>query len=255
MRYYPFPKPQIWVNRPQPGGFASYESKVASWMIRCGFRYLRETFDRPGLEFPDCATLAEWMIDAGRQRGGEWFYKIDMEDRARYASHEVLRMYDPEAMVYVRAAKGGTKSRRGPSVTIDAVRDTTSLSIAQAAQTLGCSTATVKRRRAEIRRGQTDRNVQILLEMDRQIAAAKAPSDDGPGLQIAADVDDPLLDLLTESDYEIEEAFGEVPVTHMFDHLFAQYGMTRASFFADRPDRTGYYETGRWADEYMDVAV
>lgn len=232
MRFYPFPPPTIWMDRPQPGGFEDYDSKVASWMIRCGFRYLRESFDLPGLEFPAADDLARWMSAQALLRGGEWAKRIDVEERAQYAAHEALKNWNPE--VYVRASRWGSRSRRGPSVTIEDVQAKEGLSIAQAAKELGCSTATVKRRRAEIRSGLTTQTKDLFREMDRQIAVAMTSE------VVPVEPEDEIFDLLTpEAD--------EVPVSEIFNGIFAQYGLTRELIRLQTPDWT---TPDAWAEEH-----
>lgn len=143
MKLYPVPVNTRWSN---------YSDDIHSWMIRNSLRYLWEAqkADQP---LPDAVALGDWLSGIARSKdvrmdhGTLW---KTIESAAIFA----LAEYDPtyHARMASLGARGGRRSRRGPSFTTDQLRALEGLSIAEQAKALGCTERTVSRARARLKR-------------------------------------------------------------------------------------------------------
>lgn len=158
IRLFPFPNPHLHLNLPQgkrasdmehPERYWDHGTEVIRWMERNGFRYLHSfapghpNADKP---VPRVEDLTAWMLTITMAHEHR-LTDEELDRKAKDAAIFVAIHYDPEAEVYKRARRGGSKSRRGPQYTSAQLKDLEGLSIAQQAHALGCSPRTVARLR------------------------------------------------------------------------------------------------------------
>lgn len=155
MKLLPFPEPRQHLrrrstSRGRPEIYFDHSTRVLRWMDRNALRRITEVRKISG-RYPTVDELQAWLVDHCVRALDYFAHKFEKmtEEAAVFA----LSAYDDaEYDAIVRRAKnGGRKSRRGKTYTIDQLRQVDGLSIAKQATALGCSTATIKRLRDELK--------------------------------------------------------------------------------------------------------
>lgn len=169
VKLYPFPKPQPHLKppsdwpplQPLPRRYWDHSTHVLRWMDRNALRRLAVYWDacRP---LPSVDELEAW-IEANSRKADDYFKSPKLSKMYASAAAFALDVWDPEVLQARRrrARNGGLKTAalrrenpslptRGPEFTVDMLEALEpGLSIANQAEALGCSTATVSRLRAE----------------------------------------------------------------------------------------------------------
>ena len=149
---------------PEPTLGDDLSALVNDWMLaRCG-AHLRG-FQKAREPYPDVDDLADWIEAETFEHGVDWIdlrrekYRLGYADVTRL-SHDAaafaLQEHDPE--VYLRAARGGSRSRRPPVYNPALLDDVGHLSRREAAAALGCSEATIARLRRARRPPEQERS-------------------------------------------------------------------------------------------------
>jgi len=148
----------------------SYQGTVRTYLVAWGLRMMNDaralaipapTLDQLIELFHETIHARASLYDSYDRQGGGRKAGLSMEeaeDTAASAARAVVEQWDEHfiARQRHRGAVGGRKSRRGPSVTAQAVQKADEaagrrLTHAEVAVALGCSVETVKRRRRELR--------------------------------------------------------------------------------------------------------
>lgn len=149
---------------------SSYARSLRTYFVRWGFRIMNDA-QRFGAELPTEVELESLFYERGHARavihsdydheGGGRRIGISVEGLEIIAASAARAVVDEWRSNYTqvqrrRGAAGGRASRRGPSVTVEDVlmaeaSSSRRLSHAEVATLLGCSTATVERRRRDLR--------------------------------------------------------------------------------------------------------
>ncbi|GMM94746.1 hypothetical protein [Microbacterium sp. MTN4-26] len=162
MKLYPYPKPQPHLRRRatskgRPEVYWDHSTRVLRTMGRNALRRIHEVHKTTG-RFPTVDELQEWVLDHHPQARRE-FDKVDAmaEDAAVFA----LGVFDVEEYErrVQRARNGGKMSghkkgargRRPVAFTVEDLRKVEHLSIREQAEALGCSEATISRRRRDLK--------------------------------------------------------------------------------------------------------
>ncbi|WAB80802.1 hypothetical protein OVN18_09510 [Microcella daejeonensis] len=133
-----------------PEQYRDFSTNLIRWMGRNALRKLR-AYEKAGLPFPTIEDLAIWLEGITFPKAeavmddtkSKWRTSVeDIEHKALEAATWALENYNP--LIYVRAAKGGSKSKRRTTHSLEGLED---LSIAQQATSLGVSLSTVSRLR------------------------------------------------------------------------------------------------------------
>jgi hypothetical protein len=116
---------------------------VRTWLGRNALRHLHQDYWKRGEALPAADELTGWLWDLARKARDD----LSFEKLARVvdeASSWALVEYNPDAEVYVRARKGGSRSIQLSDADLLSVRG---LSHAEAARVLHVSKSTIRRRR------------------------------------------------------------------------------------------------------------
>lgn len=173
MKLYTFPKPKPHLRRRAtskgaPSTYWDHHTHAIRWMGKNALRRIHEARKRTG-RFPTVDELQDWLevhcVEARHYFG-------DFEQMAEDAAVFALDAFDQAEYDrrVARAVNGGKKSRRGKSFTTDQLREVDHLSIAKQAEKLGCSPATIKRRRADLK-------AEISAEQDEELDALFGPQE------------------------------------------------------------------------------
>jgi hypothetical protein len=146
-----------------------HSTRVIRWMGRNALRRLRE-MELAGEVFPEIEELAEWISEHSTQALSHFDYAKLWEMNVE-AAQFALESYDPE--YYVRAARGGSRSKRGATYTEAQLMAVDGLSLREQAEALGCSVATISRIRKRIKDTPTPEQI-VLEEILEQIPQTTA---------------------------------------------------------------------------------
>ena len=116
---------------------------VRVWLGRNALRHLHQDYWKRGLALPTADELAGWLWDLAAKRQDSLSFE-KLTRAVDEATVWALGEYDPNAEVYVRARKGGSRSIQLSDADLLSVRD---LSHAEAARVLHVSKSTIRRRR------------------------------------------------------------------------------------------------------------
>lgn len=255
MKLLPYPQPRPHLRRSAtskgaPEQYYDHSTWVIRWMGRNGFRRVAEVHKATGT-LPTVDELQSWLEDHCTKALDHFEHKYDKMTRA--AALYVIECFDPEerAIRVKRGHHGGKmsgwkKGRRGkrPVVyTTDQLRKHEHLSIKEQAEKLGCSAATVKRRRADLK-------AEKAAAHEAELDAIFGPQEVAEPLS-EAEEDDLLASL---DDARVVRSIPETSetVSEMFNAVFAQYGLTREMIRAQTPDWT---TPDSWTHEHEAVSA
>lgn len=199
MKLYPFPKPQLHLRRRatskgSPEIYWDHHTHVVRWMGRNALRRIHE-FRKTAGRYPTVDELQDWLTDHCSEARR---YFDDYDEMAEDAAAFALDAFDPlEYEVRVKRARNGGKvsgykkgarGKRPPKYTTDELRKIEHLSIAQQAEELGCSPATIKRIRARLK-------AEIAAEHETELDALFGPQEgtEAPVEAVEQPDDDALL--------------------------------------------------------------
>jgi hypothetical protein len=159
MRHFPYPKPRRHLRVPatgipedaDPRRYWDHSTWVIRWMGRNALRHLRE-LEKQEIEFPDVEALDDWlreMVDRQAPQHHDYATVSKIQKQTREAAEYALDVYDSDALVYRRAAKGGRNSRRR-SPLLARLRALPTMTVAEQAVALECTPRHVKRLRKQL---------------------------------------------------------------------------------------------------------
>lgn len=146
---------------PVPG--EDYSAPLFTYLVQYGLSHLTNTYQRTGNPIPSAATLADILTEHLMDAIPEHLDRGDDHDRravdrvtlswlarsAPRAAEYALKRYSPDYLQH--ASRGGRRSKRPKTTLARTVALFPDLSAHEIAERLGCSDATVYRRRAELR--------------------------------------------------------------------------------------------------------
>lgn len=171
MRMYPYP------TRYGVEKLKEFSTRVIRQMGRNGLRRIHVVLSATG-SMPTVDELEAWISD-NHPKARHDFDMEKAQQMAFSAAVFALGAFDPaeHAKRVERARNGGKKSRRGATFTADQLAAVAHLSIREQAKALGCSEATISRRRREQKAAEFDALLSAMNATEQSAEAAPAPID------------------------------------------------------------------------------